>query len=142
MNHIYIVPGASNPEGRDDGHWKIMFEENGKSRHLNDAQDHLDAVIKGEKAAAKRGVSFELAGVEIERPAEVDEVAPTDPDEPSYMSVPRPRGAPALGDTVTFNGPDGPEELLVVDYLSEQFVGLADGARQRIVHISEDWKIS
>jgi hypothetical protein len=145
MSHIFLEPGRRNPNAEEEGHWKIMIKENGKNRHLNDATSKADAFEKGKRAAAKRNIAFSTlktnpADEVKELPPEVQEVIPeADPDEPSYMSVPRPRGAPALGDTVKFHGPDGDEELLVVDYLAEQFIGLADGNRQRIVHVSENW---
>lgn len=45
-------------KGKREGHWKIMFRENGKCRHLNDAWCPYDAEYKAKQTATKRCVDY------------------------------------------------------------------------------------
>ncbi len=135
MNHIYIEPGKSNSSGDDVGHWKIMIEENGVSRHLNDADCREDADLKAQRAASKRGISVE--GV-VHTPGEP---TPVVVKKKNYMDVVPPRGAPKKGAVVQFMAPDGSKyEGEVVDYLAEQFIIEYMAPTQRVIHVNEDWK--
>ena len=134
----FVEPGRT-------GKWKIMINENGRERHLNDGATEEEATAKAQKAATKRGIEFRGEGTAPAAPAE--EVIPAKevvgPNLPKWFSQPRPKGAPALGDFVTFTAPDGGQkEMLVVDYLAEQFVGQIEGGYLQAVHVTEDWKIS
>lgn len=138
MSHIYIEPGRSNSAAEDAGHWKIMFEDNGKSRHLNDGTSKEDAAGKAEKAAVKRGVPFE--GGFTNHKKITGEAAPI--IKKDYMDVQPPRGAPKVGDFVTFKAPDNTiYEGKVVGYLAEQFIIEYMAPTQRVVHMNEDWKV-
>lgn len=138
MSKVYVEPGKSNPKSESTGHWKIMFEENGKSRHLNDAQDLVSAFEKAGRAAEKRGVEF------ADAPSTNGAVThtPTPVVKKDFMDVVPPRGAPKKGEIVQFKAPDGSQyEGEVVDYLAEQFVIEFMAPTQRIIHINEDWKV-
>lgn len=137
MSNIYIEPGRSNPGAEDTGHWKIMFEENGKARHLNDGTSKDDAEVKAHRAAAKRGVPFE--GDTAAR--EVDgEPAPT--VKKHYLDPnPRPRGAPKIGTMINAKYASGGEWTgEVVGYLSDQFVIEFTAPTQRIVNMKDNWR--
>jgi len=140
-DHVFVEPGKSNPGGDDEGHWKIMLEENGKSRHLNDGTSYGDAANKAQRAAVKRGVEFKI---DRDYSVVVNLTSSTIPVKDfikkDYMDVQPPRGAPQKGDVVQFTAPDGTKyEGEVVGYLAEQFIIEFMAPTQRIVHMNEDW---
>ena len=133
---VFIEPGASNRTSDEDGHWKIMFRENDKVRHLNDGKDKADAANKAIRAAAKRSVPCDT------RVQEARAMAPAEPAvKKNYMDVIIPRGAPKLGDFVQHRVGDELHEGTVVDHLSEQFVIEYSIMTNRVVHMNEDWKV-
>jgi len=138
MSSIYIEPGRSNSASEDNGHWKIMFEENGKSRHLNDGTSRDDAEVKAQRAAAKRGVPFE--GGTAAQPTDDSEIV--HPPKKHYLDPnPRPRGAPKVGTMIQANYASGGKwEGEVVGYLSDQFVIEFMAPTQRIVNMKDNWR--
>jgi hypothetical protein len=77
-------------------------------------------------------------------PVEIDDSLYATNDRPKYMRVPRPRGAPNIGDRIQYTDTKG--KVLTgrcALWLSEQFVLACDGAGLRIpVLIKEDsWKV-
>lgn len=137
MNKVFIEPGKSNPGAAEEGHWKIMFEENGKARHLNDGKSKPDAVEKAQRAASKRGVDFEGGVIN----GSGEEVIPVEVVKKHYMDVSPPRGAPKIGATVAHRVGSEVHIGQVVDYLSDQFVIEYQMTTSRVVHINEDWKV-
>lgn len=133
MDRVYIVPGRTNSEEKLNGHWKIMIEEAGKSRHINDALTHLEAAEKAQRAAAKRGITFDDGNTSTKVEAKESEVASE--SQPDYMKVSRPRGAPDLGAKVTETLPDDTIVTgTVVAHLATQFVIETPAGDRRILH--------
>jgi hypothetical protein len=139
---VFIEPGATNrTEQAEDGHWKIMFTENGRTRHLNDAKSKSEGEEKARKTADKRNVPFVTDPVTQD--VVEDEVIIDDPDNPLYLRMVKPRGAPPLGSIVEhrLTHLERTRRIKVTGYLSDQFYGEDDSGGQFIVHMNEDWSI-
>ena len=133
MNRIFIEPGQR------EGHLKIMIEEGGRIRHLNDAWSPEDARAKAERTAAKRGITCDIGNTNTKVAPGNGEVAP-DTGTEIETSMPRPRGAPAIGARVreTLYATDRTIEWTVTDYLAEQFMGETDDGMTRIMLVKSD----
>jgi hypothetical protein len=125
MTRVYIEPGRSNQAAEDEGHWKIMIEENNAVRHLNDAKSKGQALEKGEATAHRRDCAF-------------DGVSKTAGASAGY----KPKGMPPIGATVRRTMPQGgTRDEVVTGYLDGQFVTKLKDGRERILGITEEWEI-
>ena len=133
MNRIFIEPGQR------DGHLKIMIEEGGRVRHLNDAWSPEEARAKAERTAAKRGITCDIGNTNTKVDPGKGGSAPDSQPEIT-TTCPRPRGAPPIGSRIreTLYASDRTVEWTVTDYLAEQILGETDDGMTRIALVKSD----